>query len=454
MNLRGLLHTLLTARWAAPLILGVVAATVFFNERSHHQTIELRDQRLAMIRAGATGMSVLQLLTEAESAQRGYLLTGHETYLSTYGEALAALPGRLEPTLKFLEGAGQAAAERASKARALIELKLSELATTIELAQSGKGEMALEVVRSGIGRDGMNSLREEMRAALEFAAERDTVLGAAIEKELLLRRLIINVLAVLSGIAGLAYGRRLLAESHAAQSARTTLEAEVAARTSDLRQLASYLQTVQEAERARLSRELHDEMGGLLTAAKFDLARMRNAKDPAQLAERLKQANRRLDEVVAIKRRIIEDLRPSSLQHLGLGKALELLCTDVSERLGLKIRFDVDTVALNDEAELTIYRLVQEALTNVQKYAHATSLAVTLKVHGDRLEITISDDGAGFDIQGTRVARHGLAGMRYRVESLDGQLTLESAPGRGTRVQASLPRQGLERKGSGGSRLI
>ena len=450
MDLRGMLHRLLTARLATPGILLLMLLAVFLNEHSHQRTDALRADRVALLQARLSGMEAMQLLTDAETSQRGYLLTGHDAYLAPYEAAIAALPQRLAPTLEFLQGAGADAASQAQEARQLIDLKLSELATTIALQREGRRDQAVEMVQTGIGKDGMDRLREKLRGALDTAAKRDNALGVATSAELQLRRWTINALAVLSALAAVAYVRKLANEARTNADARQRLEVEVQARTADLRELASNLQTVQEVERARLSRELHDELGGLLTAAKFDLVRLRNARDPAQVAERLLQASRRLDDVVAIKRRIIEDLRPSALQHLGLKKALELLCREVAERLGTPVLARLDEVELSDEAELTVYRLVQEALTNVQKYAGADQVAVALAAGSDRLTVSIEDNGAGFDVQASRVARHGLAGMRHRVESFGGQLQLDSAPGRGTRITASLPMQGVAAPASPG----
>ncbi len=443
MDLRGAPHRLLTARLATPAIVLLMLMAVALNERSHQRTDALRTDRLALLQARLSGMEAMQLLTDAETSQRGYLLTGHEDYLVPYEAAVGQLPKRLGPTLDFLQGAGADAASQALEARQLIDLKLSELATTIALQREGRRDQAVEMVQTGIGKDGMDRLREKLRGALDAAAKRDSALGVATSSELELRRWTINGLAVLSALAAVAYVRKLANEARTNADARQRLEAEVRARTADLRELASNLQTVQEVERARLSRELHDELGGLLTAAKFDLVRLRNAREPAQVAERLQQASRRLDEVVAIKRRIIEDLRPSALQHLGMKKALELLCNEVAERLGVPLQAQLDEVELSDEAELTIYRLVQEALTNVQKYARASQVAVALTAGTQQLTVRIEDNGAGFDVQASRVARHGLAGMRHRVESFGGQLELDSAPGRGTRITATLPMQGL-----------
>ena len=439
MSLPGLLHRFLTTPLATPGIVLLVLLAVVVNEWTHHRTQSIRTERLALLQAREAGMQALQLLTDAETAQRGYLLTGRLEYLKPYNDAVRALPQQLNPAIEVLRGAGDQAAARAVEAEQLFEVRLGELSTTIALNREGRRAEAMAMVVAGMGKATMDRLRETLAAAMSGAAARDAAMEAAVRTELRLRRWTVNLLALLSGTAALGYIHKLRNEARVHASARARLEDEVRARTADLRELASNLQNVQEEERARLSRELHDELGGLLTATKFDLVRLRSAREPEQLAERLAQVSRRLDDVVAIKRRIIEDLRPSSLQHLGLRNALELLCTEVSERLGTSVLTRLDEVELRDDAELTVYRLVQEALTNVQKYARADHVGVVLAATGEKLTVSIEDNGTGFDVNASRVARHGLAGMRHRVESFGGRLELDSAPGRGTRVTAILP---------------
>ena len=441
MNRLRLLKKAIAARWATPAIIAMLLVTLGINEWMHARTQRFRAERVALFEARSQGMEALHLLTDAEASQRGFLLTGREDYLGPYLTAVQALDASLNRSLTFIEAAGGDAA----RVRQLFALKLSELAITTEMQRAGRREQALELVMSDIGKEGMDTLRQAMRAGLEDALVRERASEALLQRELGVRRWTIHVLALLAALGGLAYGRRLVSEARASASARLRLECEVQARTADLRELASNLQTVQEDERGRLSRELHDEMGSLLTAAKFDLLRIRNAQGPEQLAERLKQATRLLDEVVAIKRRIIEDLRPSALQHLGLSQALLLLCAEVSNRLDMPVQTRVDEVRLPEAAQITIYRLVQEALTNVQKYAQAQRVTVTLTADDRQVVLRIEDDGAGFDVKAVHVARHGLAGMRHRVEALGGQFLLDSAPGRGTRITATLPEAAITR---------
>jgi signal transduction histidine kinase len=185
---------------------------------------------------------------------------------------------------------------------------------------------------------------------------------------------------------------------------------------------------------------LHDELGGLLTAAKLDLARMRSRLVQAgpELTERAAHLHATLDAGIALKRRIIEDLRPSSLENLGLGPALQILCDEWSTGSEIPVDLDVEEIKLAPATELVIYRLVQEALTNIAKYAQAHRVGVRLATVGAQALVQVSDDGCGFATT-QLTPGHGLAGMRFRVAAIRGQLTVESAPGQGTAIRVRLP---------------
>ena len=146
-----------------------------------------------------------------------------------------------------------------------------------------------------------------------------------------------------------------------------------------------------------------------------------------------------LNSGIALKRRIIEDLRPSSLTNLGLVTSLEILVREFGDRSGLAIAANLEPVTLSETSQLTVYRLVQESLTNIGKYAQARNVNVSLQDYNSHVTIEVEDDGAGFDIHYTPASSHGLAGMRHRVEAAGGRLTITSTPGQGTRVSAMLP---------------
>jgi signal transduction histidine kinase len=204
----------------------------------------------------------------------------------------------------------------------------------------------------------------------------------------------------------------------------------------------AWLQRTREAERAALARELHDELGAILTAARLDVAWL--AAQPAchepALAQRLEALRRVLAQGIGLKRRIVEDLHPTILTHLGLAPALEQLVASSRQRFDGRLAASIDpSVALDGEPALALYRIAQEALTNVHKYAGATLVRVALcRVRG-RIELAVEDDGRGFDAGAVGCGHHGLAGMHHRMLAVHGTLELRSAPGTGATIRASVP---------------
>ncbi|MEP6792108.1 MAG: sensor histidine kinase, partial [Ramlibacter sp.] len=231
-------------------------------------------------------------------------------------------------------------------------------------------------------------------------------------------------------------------QQQALQQERDLLERQVRERTATLAELATHLQLVREEERGHLARELHDELGALLTAAKLDVARLKSRLGvPApEVGQRLVHLTETLNSGIALKRRIIEDLRPSSLSNLGLTASLEILAREFSERSGIEVATSLDAVELDESRQLTVYRLIQESLTNVGKYAQAKQVDISVRNYDAHLEVDVKDDGEGFDVAKVRPSTHGLAGMRHRVEAAGGRLNVSSSPGQGTRISAVMPK--------------
>jgi signal transduction histidine kinase len=223
------------------------------------------------------------------------------------------------------------------------------------------------------------------------------------------------------------------------QAERDRLEVEVGHRTAQLTELTHHLQTVREDERNRLARNLHDELGALLTSAKLDAARIkpRLAGVAPEALERLNHLVGTLNSSIALGRRIIEDLRPSTLSNLGLVATLEILAREFAEHSGLHCA--LAPVKLEASTELVVYRLVQEAITNITKYARARNVWLSLAAENGQVEVSVRDDGVGFDTAAKPSSAYGLLGMRFRVEAEGGAVALVSAPGQGTLIRVQLP---------------
>ena len=234
---------------------------------------------------------------------------------------------------------------------------------------------------------------------------------------------------------------------------RRHLEKMVAKRTHELaeseahlRQLSIFLQRVREEDRAHFARELHDELGQNLTALRIDfnaLASDLRASSPA-LVSRLAMIDQMINCTVDSMRRICEDLRPGMLDDLGLEAALASHTKGFSRQYGLicDLVLDSEDFGLDEPMSTAIFRIVQESLTNIARHAHAKNVLVELQDQGDTLLLTVADDGCGMPGELTGERRtYGMLGMRERVSMLGGSMTIDSAAGRGTHIEVSLPRQ-------------
>ena len=235
---------------------------------------------------------------------------------------------------------------------------------------------------------------------------------------------------------------------HALQEAHDTLEQRVHERTADLErathardQLLRQVLTTQENERRRIARDLHDEIGQSLTSLVFGLKSINPADLPQELHERIGTlrgvAGSTLNEI----RRLAHGLRPSVLDDVGLLAALERFTSDLERAYGINVELSSNLGAgrLPDELETTLYRIVQESLTNVAKHAEASLAEVTLRCEELRVDLVVSDDGRGFDPAVLDSAGFGLSGMRERAALFGGALEVESAVGAGTTIRVTLP---------------
>lgn len=224
---------------------------------------------------------------------------------------------------------------------------------------------------------------------------------------------------------------------------RKASEAELIASRTELRRLSGATQRARESERARIARELHDELGQTLTAIKMQLVSLKSAAPvPAEtLAARLDRLIGIVDRSVGDLRRIATELRPLILDELGLPAALEWLTQTVSEQaqLPVTLEFDVGDPPFDPDARTAAFRIVQEALTNAVRHGGATSVKVAGRRRGGGVEISVEDDGRGIDPSSTATGRLGLAGMRERARLAGGSVEILGTAGRGTTVTVRLP---------------
>jgi signal transduction histidine kinase len=212
-----------------------------------------------------------------------------------------------------------------------------------------------------------------------------------------------------------------------------------------LRGLTRRLEAAKEEERKRIARELHDEMGQILTTAKLNLQLLPGTQAPEDRERRVGDAIGLLDRLIGHVRALSLDLRPPLLDELGLAAALRGYLEAQARRSGMAIDLVCDQVppGLPNDVEIAAFRVVQEAITNVLRHAGAKRVAVELRYDPGRLSLSVTDDGHGFDVakalEAASEGRHlGLLGMKERVESMGGTTTIESSMDRGSAVKASI----------------
>jgi signal transduction histidine kinase len=212
-------------------------------------------------------------------------------------------------------------------------------------------------------------------------------------------------------------------------------------RTRELSALSNHLQALSEREKSELARKLHDELGGLLTAAKMDLSWLQARLEGAAIQERLAQLGSVLDEAMDLKRRVVEELRPSLLDHFGLPTALRTYVESTCAKAGLTpVIVMIDCVSMSKDAAIALFRIVQGGLVNIIRHAKAKTVKLELSGDGRHCVVTLTDDGHGFDSNSPQFRwSHGLMGMRQRADSLGGRLDIESRVGAGTRLRVEIP---------------
>jgi len=403
----------------------------------------LGDLRLQADRVERLDNLLIQLI-DAENAVRGYLLSGNRDYLEPYEKSLATANHTLEEIRWDLGPNADNDAALADLSE-LVTIKLKSLDKAVERGRTGEETRPQGKRYTDRIRDRILGLQTRLAADGEDSFKRSTL---HVERS----RWVVATLAtgalLLMAVLYLVVERQFKLREQLANLLRSEnerLDALVQERTAELSDLASYLTNAREAEKARLARELHDELGSLLTAAKMDsgwIARqLDGAPALAPCRERLARLDEFLDKGIALKRRIVDGLRPPLLEALGLVGSLQALGEEFAQGAGeaLSLELPKADIELAPAPALALYRIAQEALTNVRKHARARRVKLALRMTGERLELVIEDDGVGFGNGAAYGRHHGLAGMKHRVQMCAGTFTLTSQPGAGTRIVARVP---------------
>lgn len=427
-------------RLVFPALVFLAAAVLMVSEASYDETTSTLRGGIALTDARLQAARLLQLLTDAESAQYGLVLTRQEAFVTRFEQAQKELPGIQLAVTGFLLAQGSEGAVAARRVGELTDRRFARVARTIGLVRAGDAAATAELGDDATASAEIFELRGTLNDHLKKAAAMQQVARVSIYDALLVNRVAVGSLTLISLVSLFLFLWQIRRQERERIEESGRLKLEVQIRTARLTELAKHFQSVREDERANVARELHDELGAVLTVSKLEIARARNkATEQPDILSALARVIQSLDQGIALKRRIIEDLSPSSLTHLGLKIALENLCDDMSETLAVPIRLSMASFQLEEPAQLAVYRFVQEALTNIGKYAEAKQVTVALTVVAGHVAVEVQDDGVGFDALTSRVGHHGLTGMQFRAESLGGSMSVLSIPGRGSTLRIEFP---------------
>ena len=436
------------SRWRWELALaGTVAlsiAVLAMSENGHSRLASSYDNAMESMWASERLDHLLRNMTEAESAERGFRLSGNPADLMAYENALPRIAEIAAEIRQYFARHGDlVGSQRFEQINFGIGRELGRMKSEINRAHGLRASPA----GGGADADAVLASVDETRDAIGGLQlrerERTQTFVADWSGSLYVARIGITAMTALDIILLVLMMRYMKDDWLRSVEREKHLDRLVEERTDQLVTLASHLQQVSETEKTRLGRELHDELGAILTAAKMDVSWVRGklGAEQATLTQKLERAMRNLDQGIQVKRRIIEDLRPTTLASFGLTTAARELAEQCAERAGWALRLDLpeDDPDLPEEVEIALFRILQEALNNASKYAQAKHVNVRLTCAAGQCALEIKDDGVGFRLGEGRHKAHGLLGMRQRLESQGGRFRLDAEPGKGTLIEASLP---------------
>ncbi len=432
----------------------LAAAMLVVNDRFIVSTREKTDVLSMLDEVLLETWKVQSNLAIAESSQRGYLLTRSDNYFNPYDNATGQISQQLQNINTLLNHTNLVKhAEIQSTMNELmssISKKSAEMSVTIDFAKKRQFDKALAVVRLDSG------IKESHNIEILSRRFEQQVLAYRVELEdkrntmrRMMRWFVMACPLIFVSLVVLVI-RRLLRELAEKANLYVRLtdenaeyERNIQRMTTTLQRQALQAQTNVERERYQLSRELHDELGSLLTAIKMDISwAIKHLKeDMPQVTEKLKKTNQYLDRSINFKREIVQNLHPSMIKSFGLIASLQNLLNEAGGRnqWQLDVIMPDQEMLINETLSLIIYRLVQESLNNCSKYAKATQVSVHLMHDEQYIKLEIADNGIGFDMNSLTTANTGISGMRNRVESIGGHYEVTSAPGQGTSTRVLLP---------------
>jgi signal transduction histidine kinase len=437
---------------AVPPVLIVMFLAALFLVTSAGQA-RLRDAGARLEASSARQLRIDDLdssLIRAVNAQRSFLLTGDKAYLTRYEKNRAEIEPRLERLRLAYAGTRDSGAD-IRNLQILTGKRLADLGIILDIQQKQGTAAAVALIETSVGSDAGLAIQDILDQMRNREVAEDTRASQHWYGSLTLSRWItvgctfvnIFLVAIATRLVYADIRRRELLTAELREQ-KLRLEQEVGSRTRELVELSTHLQSMAEHEKASLARELHDELGGLLVGARMDIswAEQHLAGNDADLKQRLNRVQQNLAAGVDLKRRIIEELRPTLLDNVGLFAALQWQLKESCGNAGLDCMesYPEDEPRFIAEAAIALFRIAQEAFNNILKHASARSVDVSLEMDEAILWMRIADDGVGIPRERfSAVGSHGLASMRHRVRALGGKLDIRGADSGGTLVLVQIP---------------
>ncbi|TAL56509.1 ATP-binding protein [Pandoraea sp.] len=442
--------------WIAAMLLAIAitVGSLLGLEAAHRRMASDYESALQAMTAATELNEVTVRTATIVASQRGYLLTGDDAYLSSYLSAvkrIRALSGTIVAYYTRLHD--QQALRDFATLIETFSLHIQAMSDARQAFAQRRMSAGAALARTDRDIDSLEPLQDGFTALYRRELSRARLARERGRTDRWLSAVSAIALSLLNiGLLGLLFrrlGRQLRRERRAREALRAhqaRLDNLVQERTQQLDELTTHLQNVSEAEKTKLSRELHDELGAILTACKMDVSwthRKLRQSDPV-LADKLQRALRNLDQGVQIKRRIVEDLRPTVLMNFGLVSALRILAGEAGQQNQWRVTLALpdDDIELDEQTSIVLFRVTQEALTNAAKYAHATEVGVSLVHDAHQVTLEVTDNGVGISPEQIRKPKtHGLLGMRQRVSARGGKIDIRgNAQGAGTTIRITMPR--------------
>lgn len=426
------------------IILIALLSGLFVLAESGYARLSTLNVRISDVQERQTRLArLLSYVIDGESSMRGYVLTADEQFLEPLLLAQDGAALMLDELTKNYGRSDIANEPELADLRRLVSECFDQLQHAISLHGSQGQAAAAEFIRMASGKRTTDSIRVKIRALEDQTTHALLDVFTRWLDDLKTLRLGMAVAVLLNMILILVAATLMYREMRRRESLNLELQQEVRARSAELAALSSHLQQVSEREKKALARDLHDALGGLLVGTKMDVAWIRNrigSTDPA-VEMRFQRIQKSLEQGVDFKRRVVEQLRPTLLDNMGLFAALRWQFQDVCNRASLECNHVLPEpeLVLTSDAAIALFRVAQEALTNMLKHANASAAWLEVEVEREELQVLVADNGRGMAAHAQTGGGQGLAGMRHRVMALGGTIEIRPRAAGGTEIVVRVP---------------